>query len=302
MRATIYAGIEVAGRPRFAQGTGGMVGWRAVTPGYFSALAIPIRRGRAFHEEHPLPNENSIILSETLARELFPNEDPLGKSMRFGLQGPWRTVAGIAADVKNNGPEEQADPEFYVPWKNEPIEDLSTGNIIIRTPLNPDLLARWLRASVADIDATQPVSIEAMSQRVSKLTARARFNAFLLTLFAAMGIVMAATGIYGVVSFLVAQTTREIGIRMALGATPKAILKMLLGNVGRWTVAGAPLGLVGSWFTARLLAALLFQVNTHDPVLLGLALALQVAVAFLTAWIPARRAMRVDPMVALRHE
>jgi predicted permease len=302
MRATIYAGIEVAGRPRFAEGTGGMVGWRAVTPDYFAALAIPLLRGRAFRAGDLLPSENPIILSDSLARELFPHEDALGKSMRFGLQGPWRTVVGIAADVKNNGPEEKADPEFYLPWKNEPIEDLRAARVIIRTPFRPDGAARLLRSDVADLDATLPVNIETMTQRVSKLAARPRFNAFLLSLFAAMGIAMAAIGIYGVVGFLVALTTREIGVRMALGATPGAILRMVLGNVARWTCAGALFGLAGSWFAAQLLSALLFQVKAHDPTLLGAALALQVIVAFVAAWIPARRAMRVDPMVALRYE
>jgi len=302
MRATIYAGIEVAGRPRFAEGTGGMVGWRAVSPNYFSALAIPILQGRAFREEDRLAAENPIILSDSLARELFPNEDPLGKNMRFGLQGPWRTVVGVAADVKNDGPEEKADPEFYLPWKNEPIEDLRTARIIIRTPFRPDGVAHILRSDVAELDATLPVNIETMTQRVSKLSARPLFNAFLLSLFAAMGIAMAAIGIYAVVGFLVAQTTREIGVRMALGATPSAILKMVLGNVARWTCLGALLGLAGSWFAARLLSALLFQVNAHDPALFAAALALQVVVAFVAGWIPARRAMRVDPIVALRYE
>lgn len=302
MRATIYAAIEVAGRQRFAEGTGGMVGWRAVTPGYFSALEIPIRRGRGFLDEDRLPTQNSIILSEALARELFPNEDAIGKSMRFGLQGPWRTVVGIAADVKNNGPEENADPELYVPWKNEDIQDLTTANVMVRTPLHSAVIAKWLRAEVTNLDAVQPVTIETMTQRVGRLTARPRFNAFLLTLFAAIGIVMAAVGIYGVVGFLVAQTTREIGVRMALGATPGAILQMVLGSAARWTLAGAMLGLAGSWFAARVLAALLFQVKAHDPWLLAAALALQIAIALLAAWIPARRAMRVDPMVALRYE
>lgn len=302
MRATIYARIEVAGRPPMAEGTGGMVGWRQVTPQYFSALAIPIRRGRAFNKVDLLPSENPIILSEVLARELFPNEDPLGKSMRFGMQGPWRMVVGVAADVKNNGPEENADPEFYIPWKQEQIEDLSTGNVIVRTPLPPDGIAGWLRAEVTNLDSTQPVTIETMTQRVAKLAARPRFNAFLLTLFALMGIAMAAVGVYGVVGFLVAQTTREIGVRMALGATPGAILKMVLGNVARWTFAGALAGLVGSWFAARLLGALLFEVRAHDPALLVVVLTVQVAIAFFAAWLPARRAMRVDPIVALRYE
>ena len=141
-----------------------------------------------------------------------------------------------------------------------------------------------------------------MSQRVEKLADRPRFNAILLSLFAAMGVLLAAIGIYGVVGFLVAQQTREIGVRMALGATPQGILKMVLSSVARWTIGGAVLGILGAWFCTHLLESLLFEVKTHDPVLLGGAVALLLAAAFLAAWIPARRAMRVDPMVALRYE
>jgi putative ABC transport system permease protein len=172
----------------------------------------------------------------------------------------------------------------------------------LRTPVNPKALAKWIRSEVASMDPTVPVTIEAMNQRVEKLADRPRFNAILLSLFAAMGVLLAAIGIYGVVGFLVAQQTREIGVRMALGATPQGILKMVLSSVARWTIGGAVLGILGAWFCTRLLESLLFEVKTHDPVLLGGAVALLLAAAFLAAWIPARRAMRVDPMVALRYE
>jgi ABC-type antimicrobial peptide transport system permease subunit len=146
------------------------------------------------------------------------------------------------------------------------------------------------------------VKIEAMSRRVGRLADGPRFNAVLLSLFAGTGVLLAAIGIYGVVSFLVAQQTREIGVRMALGATPPDVLRMVLSNVARWTIGGAALGLLGAWFGTRLLESLLFEVRAHDPFLLGLALCVLLAVAFLAAWIPARRAMRVNPLVALRYE
>jgi putative ABC transport system permease protein len=302
MHSTIYAGIEVAGRPRFAEGTGGMVAWRAITPGYFSALGIPILQGRAFDEDDRVPSQNSIILSELLARELFPSEDPLGKPMRFGLSGPWRTVVGVAADVKNAGLDAQSDPEFYIPWKNEPAQFLGSAYVILRTPLNPQTVEKWMHSETASLDPTLPVKIETMSQRVWKLAARPRFNAVLLSIFAAMGVLLAAIGIYGVVGFLVTRQTKEIGVRMALGATPGAIWKMVMANVARWTLAGALLGLLGSWFASQLLRSLLFQVPARDPWSIGVAGAVLLVVAFLAAWIPARRAMRVDPMVALRYE
>jgi putative ABC transport system permease protein len=303
MRSTIFAAIEIAGRPPLAEGTGGMVGWRAVTPDYFSALGIQIVQGRAFRAEDRLPSENPIILSATLARMLLPNEDPIGKQLRlFKLEGPWRTVVGVAADVKNNGLAADSDPEFYLPWKNEPVIFVGSASMILRTRMNAGAVSVWMREQTASLDPTLPVKIEPMRQRVSKLADRPRFNAMLLSLFAGAGVLLAAIGMYGVVGFLVVQQTPEIGVRMALGATPQQVLKMVLASVARWTIAGAALGLSASWFCARLLESLLFEVRAHDPLLLGLAVSILVATAFLAAFLPARRAMRVDPIVALRYE
>jgi len=304
MRSTIFAGIEVAGRPLFNESTGGSVAWRAVTSGYFGALNIPVIQGRQFQQGDLLPNENSIILNQTLARELFPNANPIGQRLRlFRIpDAPWRTVVGVAADVKNDGLATQAGPEFYLPWKNDPVESLSEGYIVVRTRLNPKAVAAWMRSETNGLDSTLPVTIEAMSQRVGKLTARPRFDAMLLSLFAGMGMLLAAIGIYGVVRFLVEQRTREIGVRIALGATPQNILQMVLANIGRWTIVGSALGLSGAWASAHLLQSLLFEVRAHDPTLFGIAFISLIVVVFVAAWIPARRATKVDPMVALRYE
>jgi putative ABC transport system permease protein len=302
MRATVFAGMEVAGRPPFEKGTGGMVGWRVITPHYFSVLAIPILQGRPFREGDAAPGENPVILSESLAHALLQGENPLGKQMRFGRQGPWRTIVGVARDVHNNGLQAGADPEFYLPWKNDPIIALDSAFVLVRAELPPKAVSAWMRSETAQLDATLPVSIDTLSQRVSKLTQGPKFNAFLLSLFAFIALVLAAVGLYGLVAFLVTQRIREIGVRMALGATPAEILKMVLGNVARWTFAGVLLGLAGSWFATRLLESLLFEVAPHDPVLLTSAALTLILVTFLAAWIPARRAMRVDPLVALRYE
>jgi putative ABC transport system permease protein len=303
MRSTIFAGIEVAGRRKLTEGTGGMVGWRAVTPDYFAALAIPIREGRGFLQQDRLPTENSIILNNALARKLFPNENPIGKQVRlFRTEGPWRTVVGIAADVKNNGLAAEADPEFFLPWKKDPVIFPHAAYVIARTSMNPQAVSAWIRSETSGLDSTVPVKIETMTQRVGELAQRPRFNALLLSFFAGIAALLAAIGMYGVVGSLVAQQTREIGVRMALGATPRGILRMVLSNVARWVIVGAVAGLLGAWLSARLLQALLFEVQPHDPLPLCVALSLLLATAFLAAWIPARRAMEVDPMVALRHE
>jgi putative ABC transport system permease protein len=168
--------------------------------------------------------------------------------------------------------------------------------------VNPRTVAEWMRTTAAALDQTLPIEIQTLDQRVGKLAQAPRFNAILLSLFAAIGVLLAALGIYGVVGYLVVQRTREIGVRMALGAAPRTILKMVLLNVARWTLAGAILGLLGAWWSARVLESLLFEVKPHDPLLLGFALLFLAVVAIAAAWIPARRAMRLDPVVALRYE
>jgi predicted permease len=302
-QATFLSSIEIPGHEQFSKGTGGMIAYRFVTPGYFSALGIPILDGRGFREQDRLPAERPVILSAGLARTLFPGgEEPIGKSFRFGGQKEWRTIVGVAGDVKNNGLVAPADPEYYLPWKNEPSGYYRSAHLIVQSAIHPQAIADWVRSETAAIDPTVPLTIEGMSTRVGKLAEQPRFTAVLLSLFAGMGVLLAGIGIYGVVGFMVAQQTREIGIRLALGATPRSVLTMVLSNMLRWTSAGAALGILGAWLSAHLLESLLFEVRAHDPFLLGLALLVLLAVAFFAAWIPARRAMRVDPMVALRYE
>src|SRR5712692_3447563 len=303
MQATFLSSLEIPGHTKFSAGTGGMIGYRYVTPRYFPALGIPILRGRGFSEKDRAPAERPVILSEALAKKLFSNgEDLLGKPFRFGSQNDWCTIVGVAGDVKNNGLAAPADPEFYIPWKNEPTGYFRSAHLIVQSAINPEAIAKWIRSETAAIDPTVPVTIEGMRTRVGKLAQRPRFTAVLLSLFAGMGVLLAGIGIYGVVGFLVAQQTREIGIRIALGATPGSVLNLVLSNMARWTVAGATLGLLGAWLCSRLLASLLFEVKPHDPFLLGLSLLFLIIAVIVAAWIPARRAMRVDPVVALRYE
>jgi len=302
-QATFLSSIEIPGHAKFNAGTGGMINFRFVTPAYYPALGIPILHGRGFREEDRSSAERPVILSESLASRLFPNgEDSIGKSFRFGSQNEWRTIVGVAGDVKNNGLAAPADPEFYLPWKNEPAGYYRSAHLTVQSAINPQAIAQWIRSETAAIDPTVPVTIEGMQSRIGKLAQRPRFTAVLLSLFAGIGVLLAGIGIYGVVGFLVAQQTREIGIRIALGASSQTVLKLILSNMLRWTVAGAALGLLGAWFCSRLLESLLFDVRAHDPFLFFSALFLLLAVAFLAAWIPARRAMRVDPVVALRYE
>jgi predicted permease len=298
----LYAAIDVAGRPRTTEGTGGPVAWRLITPRYFEALGIPVVRGRGFTDEDRDPNRNVVILSDLLARRMFPGEDPIGKQIRPGRSGPWLTVIGVVGNVKNTGLAGRDDPEYYVVRKRAAPTTGRTAVAIVRGGLHPAALAGLVRSEAASLDPTLPVTVENLEQRVSRYSQQARFNALLLTIFAGMGLLLAAIGLYGVMSFLVAQRTQEIGVRMALGATPRAIARLVLKEAAGWTLAGAAAGIAGALFALRLLQTMLFQVSVQDPVTLGAAVVLLCVVALLAAWIPSRRSARFDPIIALRHE
>ncbi|HEX4596063.1 MAG TPA: ABC transporter permease [Bryobacteraceae bacterium] len=307
-RARPFAAIQVEGQAPFQEGTGGMVAWRYVTRGYFDTLGVPIAQGRGFEDRDRTPGESTIILSESLARKLFPNGSAVGHRIHTDV---WSTVIGIAANVRNNGPAGETSPEYYMLRKPTPDEVFRNqmppsgwrqAKVAIRTPVNPKAMAGWLKKEIAAIDPVLPVTVSTMQQRVSRLNDRPRFNAVLLSLFAAMGLVLAVIGLYGVMAFLVGQRTQEIGVRMALGATPRAIVKLILSHAAVWTVAGSLAGLAGSLFAVRAVRSLLFEVPEHDPWTFAVVLPGLLLVALAAAWIPSLRAARVDPTAALRHE
>jgi len=303
-RSTLYAGLEVQGRPILPKETGGLVAWRRVTPNYFRVLGITMIQGRGFVDEDRNPNRDVIIISDSLARRLFPEGDVVGKRMRTGPQAPFRTIVGIAANVKNNpGLAGADDPEYYVPRKHDGPEAASPqGAILLRTSIGAEAAAKVIRATVADIDPALPVNIYTMQQRLSELAARPRFNAVLTGWFAGAGVLLAAIGLYGVISFLVSQRTQELGVRLALGASSGNIMMLVLSAALRSTVSGMALGVAGSLLAARLLRTLLFEVEEHDPWTLALTLALMLGIAVVAAGLPSLRASRTDPVIALRHE
>lgn len=303
--ASIYANIEVPGRPHTPQGTGGMVGYGTVTPEFFSALEIPILKGRAFTEADRSPNASVTILNAVLAKRLFPNENAVGKQVRFEPDGAWCTVVGVAGGVKyvqNNGFILPAESDYYLPLHYSASFIDPQERVILRTSLSPAAVAAWMRTTVGSLDPTVPVTINSMTQRVGQLEAGPRFNSALLGIFAAMGILLAAIGTYGVLAFLVVQRTREIGIRMALGAHPRDVMSLFLTQGAKLALAGLLVGVAGAFFMTRLMENLLFGVKPTDPLIFaGVAIFLFV-VALVACYIPARRAMKVDPMVALRYE
>jgi len=298
----IYAGIRVEGKPLPAEGTGGLVVWRWVTPDYFRALGIPITQGRAFREEDRASSDHFIIVSQSLAQRMFPGEDPVGRHLQPGLEGPWYTIVGVAAEVKNGGLTGENEPEYYRLRRNR-AEDWNHYSIItMQTAIAAQAMELWIRGEVAAMDPRIPVVTETMSQRVSKLADRPRFEAALLGLFAAIGVLLAAIGIYSVIAFLVAQRTQEIGVRMALGATPRDILRLIGVQGLRMIALGGVLGLLIAMAGSRVLSTLLFGVRPTDPPSFMAVGLLLVGVAGLAVWIPACRATKVEPMQALRYE
>jgi predicted permease len=288
-----------------------MVGWRYITPGYFAAMGIPIIRGRGFTEEERSAVEMPIVLSRDLARRLFPDGDALGRHVLSTTDGGWHTVIGVAGDVINNGLDHHPDPEYYELRKHfaddtynnrQPGVGWRSANVIVRSPLSPQTVATTLRGIIAEMDPTIPVTVQTLQERASNLTVTPRFDALLLGCFAGVGLLLAAIGIYGVIAFLVGQRTREVGVRMALGATPTAVTRMFLRHAAGWTLAGVAVGLAGSLAVARMLAKLLFQVNAHDPWSMAAPPALLLGVALAAAWLPARRAASIDPVRTLREE
>jgi putative ABC transport system permease protein len=302
MHAMPFTAIEVAGRPRYMKDVGGMVGWRSVTPGYFAVLNVPIVRGRGFAEADRAANQNVVIVSSALAQKLFPDEDALGKSVRFGLTGPWFTVVGVAANVKNAGIVENDDPEYYLARKFTPDDAWDHSTAMIRSALGAAQVADWMRREIAGLDPMLPFTIETMKQRVGKLEERPRFDAALLALFAGMGVLLAAIGVYGVIAFLTTERTREIGVRVALGAQPRDIRRLVMRDGIRLLLCGSIAGTIAAAALTRWMGSLLFGVAPNDPITFLCVLALLAAVAIAACYIPARRAMRVDPVVALRYE
>ena len=302
MRSRPYSGLQIEGREPYRQGTGGMIGWRAVTPQYFGALSIPIVGGRSFASEDRELNAHVMIVSESMARKMFGNGDALGQRVRMINGKDWFTIVGIAADVKNDGITSSANPEYYLVRRQVADDATSRTTIILRTSLNSAATARWVRAEIAALDPTLPVEIETMDQRVGELLARPRFNALLLSIFGGIALLLASIGVYGVMALLVTQRTQEIGVRMALGATRRGIAALVLSSAAGWTLAGIAVGVLASLAAARGVRTLLFGVPQFDPIALGISVAVLMSAALLAAYIPARRAAMVDPIIALRHE
>jgi putative ABC transport system permease protein len=271
--------------------------FRTVSAGYFRAMQIPLKRGREFTEQEVSEGARVVVVNESIANRFFGGEDPTGKRLlvETGERTPYEVV-GVVGDIRQRGLDSEVSPEMYMPQYRA-----GATSLVVRTARDPESLAASVRGAVRAVDADQPVAnVRTMGQIIDTSVTRSRFRMLLFSVFAAAALILASVGIYGVIAYSVAQRTHEIGIRMALGAEPGRIFRSVLGGVLKVALAGLFLGLVLSLALTRLLSTLLYGVSATDPLTFLWVSPLLVGVALAASLVPAYRATRVDPLVALR--
>jgi putative ABC transport system permease protein len=277
---------------------------RQVTPAFFNALGMSVVRGRGIQESDAPGAPTVFLVNQAFVKRFFPNENPLGQFIRLGWgrdpNEPYCEIVGVVGDVHGEGLEDAPLPTVYASLAQHPF---STLTLVVRTSASPASLAAPLRAIVRDLDREVPVfSVQTMAERVASSVGRPRFYTTLVGIFAAVALVLAAVGLYGVIAYAVSQRTHELGVRVALGATSRRISVMVIREGLALTAVGAALGLVAALAAGSVVASLLFGVTPRDPITLGGVVVVLAAVAMLASWLPARRAARVDPLVAMRGE
>jgi putative ABC transport system permease protein len=266
-------------------------------------MGIPLLAGRFFTQQDIFSASRISVISKTFAQRYFPNQDPIGKRLNFGFPPNGdvdREIVGIVGDVRDISLGEAPGPMMYVPYDQGPFWG---ANLVVKSTLSTDAVAAAIRQEVQKIDKDLPITeVGKIPDFIDASVSQQRFRTFLLGLFAAMALVLAATGIFGVIAYSVACRTNEIGIRVALGASRSAILRMILRETLLLTLAGLLVGVPCALAASHLIGHLLFGVSANDPLTLATVAFILAAVATLAGYIPARRAMQVDPMLALRHE
>ncbi|MFN2475444.1 MAG: ABC transporter permease [Chthoniobacterales bacterium] len=279
---------------------------RMIVSDYFRTMGIPVRQGRVFSETDRFDSAPVVIVNERFANKFFPGQNVIGKRIMPGFAADesgekMREIVGVVGNVKHLGLKNEDSPEMYVPQTQIPFGMMS---LVVRTGVaNPTALTSALRKELAAMDSSIPLtSIHVFDYYVSRSLARPRFNALLLSIFAGVALLLTAIGIYGVMAYSVAQRTNEIGIRIALGAAKSSIFRLVVGQAMTLVAISVVIGMAGAFAATRLLSSLLFGVNASDPITFTGIVLLVSVVAFLAAWLPARRAARVDPIIALRAE
>jgi putative ABC transport system permease protein len=273
------------------------------SPTYFQVLKTPLLKGRFFTDADDTKGQFVVLINDALARRFWPGEDPVGQTIRFNLarvQNASATIVGVVGDIKSDGFDAASAPHVYISaWQNT-----NYGSVIyLRAALDPGSLGDAVRRETQAVDPNVPVfSVRTLDEVLAKSLAQRRFVLELLGVFAGIALLLASIGIYGVMAYTFSQRTREIGIRMALGAQRRDILRLALGEGALLVVFGVISGLIGSFVLTRFLQGMLFNVTPTDPITFAAIAALLAAVALLACFIPAQRATRVAPLVALRYE
>jgi putative ABC transport system permease protein len=314
-----WSGFAIDGRPDPPAGDQQQAATRVVTNDYFQTLRIPLKEGRFFtdadarvalpvmrwYDQQPYPAHfndpqpiPTAIINEAMARQYWPNEDPLGKRLRI-IESPWLTIVGVVGDVHHTGLNSKPNPEIYLSYLQEPTTVLA---VMMRTSVDPLQLGAAARQEISQIDKELPVTITTMDQIFSNSVSGQRFNALLLGIFASLALILAGIGVFGVINYSVAQRTHEIGIRLALGAQRGDVFKLIVGHGLILALAGVTIGAVGAIALTRLMAGLLFGVSPTDITTFVSVSFIVIVVATFACYLPARRATKVDPLVALRYE
>lgn len=299
-----YAGgFSIEGRVATSETDDLVADRRMISPEYFNALGIPLLRGRGFADRDDQTSTGVVVVSESWARRYLPGEDPIGKRIKLGGRNsarPWLSIVGIAGDVRDIALESDARPCVYIPYPQFPSSGMT---LVVRAAFDPKLLISGIRDEVWAVDQDQPVTdVKTMDQYVADSVSPRRLNALLLATFASLALALVSVGIYGVMAYSVAQRTHEIGIRLALGAQPSHVIKLVVGRGLALALVGMMIGLAGALALTRVMTSLLYGVSATDPMTFAGVSVLLVAVALFANYIPARRATKVDPMVALRCE
>jgi putative ABC transport system permease protein len=295
--------FSIVGNPPLPPGESTTADYTTVSTGYFHVMRIPLLRGRFFSEQDSPSHPNVAIINETLARRYFPNQAPIGRKMRFGFppnSNVSREIVGVVGDVRDVALSQKPGAMMYVPFAQAPLYG---GEVVVRSSLSTSSVAATIRQAVHSIDNGLPVTdVESFADALGQSISQERFRAFLLGSFSVIALVLAAVGIYGVISYSASQRTHEIGIRMALGAQRRDVLRLILGEGAKLAMLGLGLGVVLALLLTRLIASMLYGVSATDPLTIGIVVIVLLGVAVTACYIPARRAMRVDPMVALRYQ
>ena len=296
-------GFSIVGDPPLPPGKSPTADYATVSPDYFRVMRIPLLRGRFFSEQDSPSNPKVAIISETLAQRYFPNQDAIGRQMRFGFppnSNVSREIVGVVGDVRDVTLSRKPGPMMYVPFVQAPLWG---GEVVVRSSLSASSVTAGIRQAVHSIDKNLPVTdVEFLADALGQSISQERFRTFLLGLFSTIALILAAVGIFGVMSFFASQRTHEIGIRMVLGAQRRDVLGLILRQGMKLALFGLGLGIAAALLLTRLMARLLYGVSATDPLTFGAVAIILLGVALTACYIPACRAIRVDPMVALRYE